>query len=180
MDAGSVSNAVVLGQTVAPKRAQELKTLAEAPPTGGAAPAEPKDSVETGGFWADVKECAKKGADISSHALGGATGLALLGTGIYVGVLGGALGGAYLGGGLGLLKAAAGSEGFLGFWKTAFTTSTAMGKVGMLAGGATVGYGSWKLGEGAGSILAAVPGALIGGAIGVGVAIKNKLTGGGE
>ncbi|MDQ7824351.1 MAG: hypothetical protein RDV48_16230 [Candidatus Eremiobacteraeota bacterium] len=169
---------VMLSQTATPQKASDLKKMADAP-----AEAEPKDTVEKNetGFWADVKASARKGADISSHALGGFTGLTLAGLGIYVGALGGALGGAYLGGGLGLLKAAASSKGFLGFWGTAFNTSTAIGKAGILAGGASVGYGSWQLGKGVGSVVAAIPGALIGGAVGVGIAIRNKLTGdGGE
>jgi len=176
---GATLNPVMMGQTAAPQKAADLKKMAEKP---APAAAEPKDTVDTAepSFMDTVKAYSKKGADISSHALGGFAGLTLLGTGIYVGALGGALGGAYLGGGLGLLKAAASSDGFLGFWKTAFTTSTALGKVGILAGGASVGYGSWKMGEGIGSIVAAVPGALIGGAVGVGVALKEKLTGGGE
>jgi len=170
-------NPIKLGATptATPVRASEMMKMAENAPSAS----EPQDKVETG-FWADVKGCARKGADISSHALGGFAGLTLAGLGVYVGALGGTLGGAYLGGGLGLLKAAAGSEGFLGFWKTAFTTAGGGAKLGLLTGGASVGYGSWKMGEGAGSVLAAIPGAIIGGAVGVGVAIRNKLTGGGE
>lgn len=173
--AKGITQPVTLTPAATPQKAQDMMKMAEKPA------AEPQDSVETGGFWSDVKKSAQKGADISSHALGGFTGLTLLGLGIYVGALGGALGGAYLGGGLGLLKAAASSKGFLGFWGQVFHTTGSLGKMGILAGGASVGYGSWKLGNGVGSTLAAVPGAIIGGAVGVCTAIANKVKGdGGE
>lgn len=174
MEAGKISQAVQL-TPAAPQKATDMMKMAEA-----SAP-EPKDSVETGGFWSDVKKTAQKGADISSSALGGFIGLTMLGTGIYVGALGGALGGAYLGGGIGLLKASATSSGFLGFWKTVFGTGFGASKLGILAGGSAVGYGSWKLGRGVGDMVAAVPGFMIGGAVGIGMAIANKLKGdGGE
>lgn len=143
----------------------------EAPPQH-----EAQDTVSKG-YWNEVKHYARKGADISSHALGGCVGLGLLGTGIYVGALGGALGGAYLGGGIGLLQAAATSQGFIDFWKTVFTTSTTIGKIGILAGGTAVGYGSWKLGSGLGSLVAAIPGAIIGGVCGMAIAAVNRLKG---
>ena len=143
------------------------------------AAAEPKDSVETGGFWSEVKKSAQKGADISSSALGGFIGLTLLGTGIYVGALGGALGGAYLGGGVGLLRAAATSDGFLGFWKTVFGTGFGMSKLGIAMGGASVGYGSWKIGKAVGDIVASVPGYAIGGVIGAASYVVNKMKGDG-
>jgi len=149
--------------------------------SGNGQSAEPRDTVERGtvenGFWGDVKRCARKGADISSHAFGGFGGLALAGTGVYIGVLGGALGAAYLGGGLGLLRAAVDSQGFLDFWKTVFNTTTAAGKIGMVAGGIGVGYGCWEAGKGVGSTVMAVPGYIVGGLCGVGVGIANKVRG---
>ena len=177
VDAGKMTP-ITLTTATAPQTASELMKKADAQ----APAAEPKDTVETSqpetGFWVDVKKCARKGADISSHALGGFVGLTLAGLGIYTGALGGVMGGAFLGGGVGALKAAATTNGFLGFWKSAFQTTGAAAKAGMVVGGTAVGYGSWKFGTGIGSVLASIPGAAIGGVVGVGVALRNKLTGG--
>jgi hypothetical protein len=172
---------VVFSQTATQtKGAAELKEMTEQQ-----APApEIKDKFEydesTATFKETVVHYTHRGADISSKALGGLAGLTLAGIGMAVGFAGGSFGGVALTAGPALAKASLFSEGFTGFFKSLYQTSTTAAALGGTAGVATVGYGSWQMGKTAGSVVAALPGAILGGAIGVGIALRNKLTGGDE
>jgi hypothetical protein len=154
-----------------------------------AAVQEPKDTVVRSEATGDgktmgqiikqsMKDYSAKGGDLAGTTAGGALGLVGMGVGAAVGVLGGAMVLGAVGVGIGAVAAAATTKGLLSFVSSTFATSSALAKLGIIGGGATVGTGGllagYKIPEAAGKVVGGVAGAVVG----VGKAIAHKLGGG--
>jgi hypothetical protein len=150
--------------TMAPASAKKAGETAAPPQTGEKQ--EPQDSFVKG-VLAEAKEMAVKGGKITSAGLGGAIGLGALTLGLYAGVAGGAIFLGALGAGVGPIVSAVTTKGILGFIGGSFKTMGLFAKAGIVLGGISTGLGSFLLAKNSAETLAAIPGMLIGGAVGL-------------